>query len=190
MNVDHVVMGAASLAQAEDWCRRELGCELAGGGKHPLMGTHNRLLHLGGRCYLEFIAIDPDAPAPTGHQRWFGLDEPATQARLAQGPALLHWVAAVEDIHAARSALMAEQGADPGEPTAAARGDYRWLITIRPDGVPQQAGAVPSLIQWQGPHPGDALPPSPWRLQALFSDDRLGATLAGPRTVHLPSVQP
>jgi Glyoxalase-like domain len=186
MKVDHLVMGVESLAQAEAWCVRELGVAPSGGGPHALMGTHNRLLNLGERCYLEFIAIDPDAPAPTGHRRWFGLDEPDTRARLRQGPALLHWVAAVDDIHAARSALVAEQGFDPGEPTAASRGDYRWLITVRPDGRPQHEGAVPTLIQWQSRHPADALPPSPWRLQALFSDERLGATLAGPRTVHLP----
>jgi hypothetical protein len=187
MKIDHLVMGAATLAQAVDWCERELGCTPALGGRHALMGTHNRLLALGPRCYLEFIAIDPDAPAPTAHRRWFGLDEPATQARLAQGPALLHWVAACDDIGAARAALL-QLGADPGEPTPAARGDYRWQITIRPDGLPQRGGAVPALIQWEGPHPADLLPPSPWRLLQLRPGlpEGLSATLTGPRTLDLP----
>ena len=38
-----------------------LGVPMAGGGKHPLMGTHNRLIGLGD-LYLEVISIDPDAP--------------------------------------------------------------------------------------------------------------------------------
>ncbi len=41
-----------------------LGIAPGPGGVHPFMGTHNRLLRLGPRLYLELIAIDPDAPAP------------------------------------------------------------------------------------------------------------------------------
>ncbi len=35
---------------------------MAGGGAHPLMRTHNRLLNLWGGVYLEVIAIDPKPP--------------------------------------------------------------------------------------------------------------------------------
>jgi Glyoxalase-like domain len=105
MQIDHLVMGAATLDAAVRWCEQALGCTPAPGGSHALMGTHNRLLSLGGTTYLEFIAIDPDAPAPSPHRRWFGLDDPATQARLAQGPALLHWVALSHDLDADRAAL-------------------------------------------------------------------------------------
>ena len=34
---------------------------LESGGRHPHMGTHNRLLSLGPDLYLEVIAVDPDA---------------------------------------------------------------------------------------------------------------------------------
>jgi Glyoxalase-like domain len=43
------------------------------------MGTHNRVIAISSEsfpdCYVEVIAIDPDAPAP-GRRRWFGLDHP------------------------------------------------------------------------------------------------------------------
>ena len=111
------------------------------------------------------------------------------QAKLTQGPALLHWVAASSDLDADRAALRQLHGADPGEPTAAARGDFRWRITLRPDGLPQRGGAVPALIQWDGDaHPTDRLPPSPWRLLRLDTGwpEGLLATLTGPRTIPLP----
>lgn len=41
------------------------------------------------------LAIDPSA-SPPGRPRWFGLDSPQVAARLAAGPALLHFVARVE----------------------------------------------------------------------------------------------
>ena len=77
--IDHLVIAADSLEQGSAWCLATLGVKPSGGGKHPLMGTHNRVMAISSEsfpdCYLEVIAIDPDAPAP-GWPRWFGLDEP------------------------------------------------------------------------------------------------------------------
>ena len=67
--VDHLVVFAADLAGGVDWCQRTLGISPTAGGEHPLMGTHNRLLALGGGAYLEIIAIDPDAAAPEPPRR-------------------------------------------------------------------------------------------------------------------------
>ena len=82
--VDHLVVAAHSLEQGADWCQRVLGVASRPGGKHGAMGTHNRLLALSSaaypRSYLEIIAIDPDAPAPS-RPRWFGLDDAALQQR-------------------------------------------------------------------------------------------------------------
>ena len=96
-------------------------------------------------------------------------------------------MAACDDIAAARAAWQV-LGADPGVPTAAARGDFRWQITLRDDGQPPAGGAVPALIQWDGPYPADALPDSPWRLLRvdLGWPAGLRATLTGPRTLSLP----
>ena len=67
-----------------------------------LMGTHNAVLSLGPRLYLEVIAVDPSLPAP-GRPRWFDLDEPRMKAELAEGPVLATWVARTRDLEDRRS---------------------------------------------------------------------------------------
>ena len=92
--LDHLVVAAADLDSGTRHVADLLGIAPAGGGAHPRMGTHNRVLGMAGGVYLEVIAIDPDAPAPQ-RPRWFGLDQPALRARLADGPFLAHWAARV-----------------------------------------------------------------------------------------------
>jgi Glyoxalase-like domain len=162
--IDHLVVAAATLDQGVAWCERTLGLTPGPGGRHPLMGTHNRLLRLDGaeRAYLEIIAIDPQGSAPTAFARWFGLDQPALQQRLAgEGPRLVHWVARTSSILALRRRLRA-LGANPGIPGSASRdtahGLLSWRISVRVDGRPQLGGALPALIQWDGRHPADEMP--------------------------------
>ena len=171
--VDHLVVGAHTLEQGAQWCERVLGATPAAGGKHVLMGTHNRLMAIGSaafpRAYLEIIAIDPDAPPPP-RVRWFGLDEPATQARLRERPRLLHLVARSDRLDATLAALAA-RGIDAGQAVAAERaspnGLFRWRIAGRADGRLQFGGALPTLIEWLGMHPTDHLPASGVALQSL-----------------------
>ena len=54
--IDHIVIGAATLRQGADWVERHLGARPSGGGVHEGAGTHNLLLGLGSGCYLEVIA--------------------------------------------------------------------------------------------------------------------------------------
>jgi hypothetical protein len=152
--IDHLVVAAASLGEGAAWLEELLGIELGPGGKHAAMGTHNRLLRLGPRLYLELIAVDPDAPAP-GRARWFGLDGAALRARIAECPRLIHWVARCDDIVAASAA-----SPEPlGDILDLSRGDFRWRITVPADGHLPGEGLVPSLIQWLSPsHPATLLP--------------------------------
>ena len=139
------------------------------------MGTHNRLLSLGRRRYLEVIAIDPQAPPPP-RPRWFGLDEPAMRARLAQGPALIHWVERTADIEAALRAYPEQV-----DVLDLSRGDYRWRIGVPPDGRIPCGGRCPTLIQWQGDaHPADRLPASGCELVRLRTERTLAALIATP----------
>jgi len=154
--LDHLVVAARTLEEGAAWLEARMGVPTVPGGRHALMGTHNRLLGLGAGAYLEVIAIDPEAPAPA-RPRWFALDSPAMRRRLASGPALVHWVARTQDIDAARAAhpdLV-------GEVLALSRGDYRWRIGVPPDGSLPGGGAFPTLIQWEGDrHPASAQPSS------------------------------
>jgi hypothetical protein len=171
--VDHLVVAANSLEQGATWCERVLGAMPVAGGKHTLMGTHNALLSIGSTTfadvYLEVIAIDPDAPPPR-RPRWFGLDDALLQAALREQPRLLHVVARSTQLDATLTAWR-DLGVDAGRPVAAERasshGLLRWRIAGRADGQLLFGGALPTLIEWQGIHPTQHLPPSPVKLEAL-----------------------
>jgi hypothetical protein len=136
------------------WLEDRLGVPLAGGGKHARMGTHNRLLGLGEGLYLELIAIDPQAPSP-GRPRWFGLDR---SHELAGRPAAAGALGGAQRGHRPRGG---GKHRGPGRDPAMERGDYRWRITVPPDGHLPGAGLVPTLIQWDVPfHPAQQLPES------------------------------
>ena len=157
--IDHLAVAATSLdgRALDDF----LGVTLPAGGRHARMGTHNRLLRLGPSEYLELIAIDPDGVTPE-RPRWFELDDPAMQKRLAAGPRLVHWVARVDTTEL--PVLPVDVG--PWEPFQ--RGDLSWQLTVRSDGTLPGAGVVPSLICWSGSaHPAARLPDLGVRLEAL-----------------------
>ena len=98
---DHLIVAAATLEQGDAYIEARTGVRPLRGGKHVAMGTHNAVLRLGPRTYLEVIAIDSDAPAPK-RARWFELDRPAMQASLEASPRLVAWAARCTDIDAAR----------------------------------------------------------------------------------------
>src|SRR3989442_252838 len=100
--LDHLVVAAATLEQGEDYVETRLGARPLRGGRHVAMGTHNSLLKLGEKTYLEVIAIDPDGIAP-GRARWFGLDTAALRAEVHEAPRLIHLVARTDGICAARA---------------------------------------------------------------------------------------
>lgn len=80
---DHLLLGAPSLEEGTAFVRALLGVEAAPGGGHPGVGTHNALLSLGKRTYLEIIAPDPNQDVP--RSAWpYGL------GRLTQ-PRLFNW---------------------------------------------------------------------------------------------------
>jgi hypothetical protein len=166
LRFDHLVIGAASLAQGVGWVEAELGVTLPPGGTHPRMGTHNRLTAVGPASFLEIIAVDPAAEPPP-RPRWFALDDPAERARLEQSPRLLTWVAGTDDI-AASLTRARNAGVDLGRPVEMTRGDLTWLISIRDDGALAEGGTLPALIQWpQGRHPASAMTDLGLRLESL-----------------------
>jgi len=162
IELDHLVVAARTLEEGVAWVEARLGVAMGAGGKHVLMSTHNRVLNLGSRRFLEVIAVDPGAPPP-GRPRWFSLDEPEMAERLARGPALIHWVARSDDIEGAvRATATAET-----EILSLARGAYRWKMGVPRSGRLAQQGIVPTLIQWEGAHPCDAAPETGCRLERL-----------------------
>nr|WP_245759188.1 VOC family protein [Tranquillimonas alkanivorans] len=180
MALDHLAVSAETLDGGVAHVETALGVALAPGGRHPDMGTHNRLLSLGPDLYLEVIAVDP-AAAPPKRRRWFGLDG------FAGPPRMTNWILrsdALDDDLAA-----APPGS--GDPLDLARGDLRWRMAVPCDGLLPFDGASPALLQWHcADHPARRLPDSGCRLKALVIEHPEAAELATawPALMTLPDV--
>lgn len=177
-SLDHLTVAAATIEEGVAHVQRALGVAPPPGGAHPLMGTHNHLMQLGDRVFLEVIA--PDPAATPQRPRWFGLDDPQMRARLRASPRLINWVVRVPDLARA----LAEVGEESGEAVRVTRGALSWLISAPPDGSLRFDGAFPTLIEWPaGPHPSSDMADLGCRLERLAiahpHGARLSAALAG-----------
>ena len=92
MRIDHVIVATSDLDAAAARLEAEHGLCAAGGGRHEGLGTHNRIVPLGGG-YLEILAVaDPGEAARSRLGR-------ALSARIARvGEGLLGWAVAVGDV--------------------------------------------------------------------------------------------
>jgi hypothetical protein len=92
VQIDHVIYATADLDAAAARMEAELGVVAVAGGRHEGLGTHNRIVPLGGG-YLELLAVaDPEEAASSELGR-------AVHARIAEeGEGLLGWAVAVEDV--------------------------------------------------------------------------------------------
>lgn len=172
LTLDHIAISARSLAEGVNSIESALGVPLAGGGQHPHMATHNRLLNLGD-LYLEVIAADPSAPRPAW-PRWFDLDN------FGGPPRLTNWICRTDDLERA----LAASPPGTGTPISLQRGDYRWRMAVPQDGRLPFDNAYPALIEWQGDlHPARALPDQGVRMTELEifhpQAGALGAALTG-----------
>lgn len=165
--LDHIVVAARSLDEGRAWARATLGVDTVGGGKHDGLATHNTLLNLGDRRYLEIIAVDPDAGAPS-FPRWFGLDTAEVREHIAHGPRLVAWVARCKGVPDAIEQLAMTSGYCAPTVRPASRADFRWRFAFSVDGTRLAGGTLPHLIQWDSPvHPCERLPESGLSLTAL-----------------------
>jgi hypothetical protein len=92
VRIDHVIYGTSDLDAAQ--ARFEAaGLEVTPGGAHEGIGTHNRIVPLGGD-YIELLAIlDPEMAAASE------LGRPIAE-RIARGDGWMAWGVAVEDVGA------------------------------------------------------------------------------------------
>jgi hypothetical protein len=92
VRIDQVIVAATDLDAAAARLEGEHGLRAAGGGRHEGLGTHNRIVPLGGG-YLEILAI---ADARVAARSQLGR---ALAARIAQvGEGLMGWAVAVDDV--------------------------------------------------------------------------------------------
>jgi hypothetical protein len=201
--IDHLVYLCPDLDPAVADIAAKTGVRPAFGGQHPGLGTHNALLSLASRTYLEIIAPDPAQPRPA--ELPFGLGT-ATQ------PGLRAWAIASDDLD---TAVRQAASAGFGYPAVVSRRrrtadgrELTWRMTTYPQ--PPGGAVIPFLIDWGGSeHPADAAPaglsldefhlrsPEPGRLAALLgalgldltvesaSRPALSAVLRGPQGQRL-----
>lgn len=92
MRIDHVIYATGDLDAAAARVEAALGVPAVPGGRHEGLGTHNRIVPLGGG-FLELLAIaDPEEADSSDLGR-------ALKARIAQaGDGLLGWAVSVDDV--------------------------------------------------------------------------------------------
>ena len=180
--LDHIVVAAKTLDEGRAWARNTLGVDAVGGGQHDGLATHNTLLRLDGKRYLEIIAIDANAGA-ANFPRWFGLDTVEVQQHIRHGPRLVAWVARCSGALNAIEQLSQTQDYAASVVRPASRADFRWRFAFTPDGARIDGGVLPHLIQWDcDVHPCDRLPAAGLSLAALMlgapEPERVSAMLA------------
>lgn len=176
MILDHLVVGARTLAEAQDHVETALGLRMQAGGQHAVFHTHNMLMGLGEGLYLEAIAPDPDAPAPE-RPRWFDLDRFEGPARLS------NWACAIQDIEATLEAM--PQGC--GAPVEVTRGVLRWRMAVSDQGTTPFDNLWPALLEWPAgtTHPATRLDPTGAQLRRLTITHPDGDALRAALAAHL-----
>ncbi|SEF48985.1 Glyoxalase-like domain-containing protein [Methylobacterium sp. 190mf] len=176
LTLDHLVVVAPDLAEGVAHVRDCLGLAMPEGGRHREMGTRNHLLRLGDALFLEVIAVDPEAPPPSG-ARWFGLGDAArVRADWDSGRRLRGFVARADDL----DGLLAAHGALLGAAATMTRGDLSWRFAVPPGGAWPADGAAPCAMAW-GPrgNPAATMPDPGAGLEALVLTDPDPAAVAG-----------
>jgi hypothetical protein len=149
--MDHLVLGVPDLAQGIDLVERRTGVRASFGGQHPGRGTHNALLSLGGRQYLEIIAIDPNQTnAP-------GLLFPGLRGLLE--PRFIAWAVAVESIAKAAKRARAANIETVGPLDGSRAQSDGSLLTWKTLRIDSPIEGVPFFIEWKdAAHPSQNAP--------------------------------
>ena len=154
--IDHLVYATIDLEKSVSDLAARLGVCPAPGGQHLGRGTHNALLALSDRSYLEIIGPD-STQAKTVSPRWFQIDT-------LEAPRLVTW--AVKDAELNKLRAKAEAcGICLGPIVSGSRqrsdgSCLRWRFTDPTTVVSD--GVVPFFIDWgDSPHPAASAPTGP-----------------------------
>ncbi len=150
--VDHVVYCTYNLSSGIEYIAQVTGVRPEIGGRHLTKGTHNAILKIGKKAYLEILAPDPKNEDIIG-PRWMGID-------LLTSPKITRW--AVNSIAiGAESKILRSFRPQYGKLESGSRllnGDQMltWQLTD-PLSLPE-IDIIPFLIDWKGsPHPADRM---------------------------------
>jgi len=146
--LDHLLLGCNNLDSGIAFVEAHTGVRATPGGAHPGAGTHNALLSLGERHYLEIIALDPAQPDSK--------DPLALILKSLTEPRLVGWAA-----HPASISALAEKLRKAGVPFEGPVAGSRkrldghilhWQVLHLEDDA---SGLLPFFIEWgaESTHP-------------------------------------
>jgi hypothetical protein len=141
--VDHLMFGASDLDGGISHVEKLTGVRAVFGGQHPNRGTHNALLSLGPRQYLEIIAPDPaQAQLPVTEPR-------VPLLKSLARPRLLTWSAGTRNIEAVEKGLVSAGFKSSGiVPGSRKRPDGRMLQWKSLAALEQGDDVVPFFVEW------------------------------------------
>ena len=148
-NLDHIVFGSFTLEEGTKFVENILQAKLSDIGYHKDMGTHNRVIRISERVYLEVIAIDPKS-SNLSNKKWFNLDNLKLQSKLKQSPQIIGYVIENNDMNISKYY-------DPFFESS--RDIYEWQFAMPTfnnnilDREIIEAGMIPSLISWKSDKP-------------------------------------
>ena len=148
-NLDHIVFGSFTLEEGTEFIENKLQAKLSDIGYHKDMGTHNRVIRISEKVYLEVIAIDPKT-SNLNNRKWFNLDNSKLQSKLKQSPQIIGYVIENKDINITKHY-------DPFFESS--RDIYKWQFSMPTfnnnilDREIIEAGVIPSLISWKSDKP-------------------------------------
>ena len=154
--IDHLVYSTTDLEKSVADIEELLGVRPAPGGQHPGRGTHNALIALSDRSYLEVIGPDP-TQADTVGPRWFQIDR-------LDAPRLVTWAVKEDELNKLRAKARAcgiylgpvVSGTRQRSDSACLRWRFTDPATVVADGI------VPFFIDWgNSPHPAASAPMGP-----------------------------
>ena len=159
VEIDHLLFGVSELAVGIEWVRDVFKVAAGEGGRHLGVGTHNALVALGGRTYLEIIAPDPEQLVPrTALPHGLGsLSEPRLVNWAVRVPDMDAWAARLHAL-GVRTRITARDRVNPDGRRLA------WRTAAMPAATVVQGtdltGLVPFAIEWQGDtvHPSQTAP--------------------------------
>tara|TARA_B100001287_G_C22567110_1_gene474420 strand:- start:49 stop:699 length:651 start_codon:yes stop_codon:yes gene_type:complete len=148
-SLDHIVFGSFTLDEGTKFVENILQAKLSDIGHHIDMGTHNRVIRISERVYLEVIAIDPKT-SKLNNRKWFNLDNSKLQSKLKKSPQIIGYVIEKNDINITNYY-------DPFFKSS--RDIYKWKFAMPTfnnnilDSEIIDSGMIPSLISWKSDKP-------------------------------------
>lgn len=137
--IDHLILAIDDLTSGIDEFQKLTGVRAAVGGRHPHIGTHNALIALGPRLYLELLAPHPEMELVDG-MGWL---------RDVETLEPMGWAASTSDIEDLINALRDQgYGTTAGSPGSRARPDGATLNWTTMGLTSPAIPAAPFFIEW------------------------------------------